>query len=250
MLQVAILKILRLNSISTFTGGVETYIVNIDRMLAELGHETMVITFNAGEKMPQSEMSVEIRTTKNPMYRFFHDLIPNEKIVNFLNEKFLEFAPDLIHIHHIRIGFSSLEKFLRLTNVPVVFTAHDALLVCPLSTLVKPGNEICNGGTGIRCGLTGCKIQGHLTYELLLARTIERIQKRHIKAFLCPSYSIFNYLDNVGFAPVVHLPSFSNFPKSAVEKEPDYESIPIILKLNCGSSLAILDINITASIFG
>ena len=217
------MKILRINSISTFTGGVEAYIGNIDSMLAELGHETMVITFNAGEKMPQSEMSIEIRSTNNPISRFFHDLIPSEKIVTFLKEKFLDFSPDLIHLHHIRISFSSLEKFLNMTTVPVVFTAHDALLVCPLSTLVKPGSEICDGGTGFRCGLTGCKIQGHLTYELFLARTIERIYREHINAFICPSYSIFNYLDKNGFRPVVHLPSFSNFPKNILEKEPDFE---------------------------
>lgn len=219
------MKILRINSISTFTGGVETYISNIDRMLTELGHQSMVITFNAGEGLPKSDIDIEIRSTNNPMSRFFRDLIPSENLVNFLNKQYLEFSPDLIHLHHIRIGFSSLEKFLTLTRVPVVFTAHDALLVCPLSTLVKPGSEICEGGTGIRCGLTGCRIQGHLTYEILLARSIQRIYRKHIKAFLCPSYSIFNYLDNNGFRPVVHLPSFSNFPKSALEKEPNYERI-------------------------
>ncbi len=219
------MKILRLNSIVTFRGGAESYIENITRMLSDLGHETLTITFLSGERGGSKPGFVEVVMSSNPIYRFTRDTIPLSDMVNFLNEKSYEFKPDIIHLHHLRNAFASVTKFILKANLPVVFTAHDALWVCPLSTLVQPGGNLCDGGVGVRCGFTGCKVHGHLTYELLLARAIRRISKTEIKAFLCPSYSIFNYLHNNGFEPVVHLPSFSKFEEEVVKNEPDYEKI-------------------------
>ena len=219
------MRILRLNSISGFRGGVEAYIESVDKLLYGLGHRTLTLTFNSGEPGKEDTDNLEIRVEAGAISRAFSDLIPSSKLISFLLEKHEQFKPDLIHIHHIRIAHSSIEKFLNLIPTPAVFTAHDALLACPLSTLVQPGNKICEGKTGIRCGFTGCEIHGHLVYELMLASTIKRLAKNKIKAFLCPSYSVYNYLHHSGFGPMVHLPSFSMFEEQARNEEPNYGNI-------------------------
>ena len=219
------MKILRLNSIVSFRGGAEAYIENITDMLSEIGHETLTITFVSGEENGQKPGFVEVKMSSNSVLRFIKDTIPWDQIVSYLLEKNAEFKPDIIHLHHLRNAFASVMKFLKMTEVPVVFTAHDALFVCPISTLVQPGNVICDGGTGIRCAFTGCKVHGHMTYELLLSYAIRKLSSGRIKAFLCPSYSIFNYLHNNGFGPVVHLPSFSKFDENVLKDEPEYEKI-------------------------
>ena len=219
------MRILRLNSIVTFRGGAEAYIENITDMLSELGHETLTITFLSGEGKEETPGNIEVRMKSDPISRFIEDTLPWGNIENFLMEKYAEFKPDLIHLHHIRNGFSSVKNFLMKTDVPLVFTAHDALWVCPISTLVQPGNKICEGGTKLRCAFTGCKVHGHVAYELLLASAIRKISSKKLKAILCPSYSIYNYLHGNGFNPVVHLPSFSKFDHNDLKNNPDYEAI-------------------------
>ena len=219
------MKILRLNSIVSFRGGAEAYIENVSKMLSELGHENLTITFLSGEGGPSKPEFVDVVMSSNPISRFVRDSIAWNDIVNFLNGKVSEFKPDIIHLHHLRNASASVAKFIQMTNLPVVFTAHDALWACPLSTLVQPGGKICDGGTGIRCGFTGCKIQGHLTYELLLASKIRKLANSRINAILCPSYSVMDYLHNNGFSPTVHLPSFSKFEEGVRNEEPLFGEI-------------------------
>lgn len=219
------MKILRLNAITSFRGGAETYIENINDMLESSGHETLTVTFNSGESLEPTENYIEVKTNSNPFSRFINDPLPKERIFNFLTDIYNKFNPDIIHLHHLRIEYASIEKFLMETTTPILFTAHDALLVCPLSTLVQPGGKICDGGIGLRCAFTGCKVHGHLSYELLLSASIKKLNEKRIVGFLCPSYSIYNYLHNNGFAPVVHLPSFSKFETLIKKNEPNFNSI-------------------------
>lgn len=226
------MKLLRLNSISGSLGGVETYIENTDKLLSERGFNILTVTFTSGDSSFNKQDNVEIRVTSNQIKRLLKDVIIQDNILNKLNLIYEEFKPDIVHLHHYRIVFNTISKFLNSKNVPVVFTAHDALAVCPLSTLVRPGNLICDGGIGIRCGFTGCKIHSHLPYEILLEREFRKLCVNKIKALLCPSYSIMNYLISNGYKPAVHLPSYSFFEQSVVKNEPDYKDI--LSKKNIG----------------
>lgn len=226
------MKLLRLNSISGSHGGVETYIENTDKLLSERGFSILTVTFTSGDSSANKQDNIEIIVTSNQIKRLLKDTIIQETILNKLNLIFEEFKPDIIHLHHYRIAFNTISRFLKSKNVPVVFTAHDALAVCPLSTLVRPGNIICEGGIGIRCGFTGCKIHSHLPYEILLEREFRKLCVDKINAFFCPSYSIMNYLISNGYKPVVHLPSYSFFEQSVVKNEPDFKGI--LSKKNIG----------------
>lgn len=226
------MKILRLNSISGPVGGVETYIENTDKLLSERGFRILTVTLLSGDSSMNKKNNIVIEVTSNQVKRLLKDIIIQDTILNKLDLIYDEFKPDIVHLHHYRIAFNTITKFLNSKNVPVVFTAHDALAVCPLSTLVRPGNVICEGGIGIRCGFTGCKIHSHLPYEILLEREFRKLCENKIKAFLSPSYSIMNYLISNSYKPVVHLPSYSFFDQTVVKNEPEYKDI--LSKTNIG----------------
>lgn len=226
------MRILRLNSVSGPTGGVETYIDNTDKALSQLGHFTKTITLTTEKELSATPQNVSVRITSSSLGRVFHDILTSNDLINRLNLEYRKFHPDLIHLHHFRIGFKTVYKFLTSIDTPTVFTAHDALAVCPLSTLVKPGDVICEGGVSLRCGFTGCKIHSHLPYELMLSRSFKKLSESKIKAFICPSYSIMNYLISNGFDPSVHLPSFSYFNSNVKSSEPRYDDI--LLNKNIG----------------
>lgn len=222
---IVLMKILRLNSLSGPTGGVEDYIDNVNGLLKKSGHEIFTITLTTGGTSSKSSEHVLINSDQNALGRVFNDPFQNDELLKSLDFYYDNFKPDLIHLHHYRIAFATVSNFLLSKKVPVVFTAHDALAVCPLSTLVKPGNVICEGGVAIRCGFTGCKIHSHLPYEILLSKSFRNLAKEKIKAFLCPSYSIRNYLISNNFSPAIHLPSFSYFDPKVINQEPDHDRI-------------------------
>ncbi|MHB1807492.1 MAG: glycosyltransferase family 4 protein [Thermoplasmataceae archaeon] len=226
------MKILRLNSISGPVGGVEMYIENTDKLLTERGNSVLTVTLTGGESVQKNQYNVEIKITSKQIRRVFQDISPQENLLKELENLYDRFKPDLIHLHHYRIAFSTIYKFINSKNVPVVFTAHDALVVCPLSTLVKPGSIICEGGVGIRCGFTGCKIHSHLPYEIMLEKSFRKLSEMKIKALICPSYSVMNYLISNGYNPAVHLPSYSFFDESIVRVEPNY--VKILSQKNIG----------------
>lgn len=219
------MKILRLNSISGEPGGVERYIENINAILKEKNHEIITVTLTTGTTSytPNNESNIIFEV--NPYRRLISDQIVDKSILDRLILIVEQFKPDILHLHHFRIGFQTVRKFLMSINTPVVFTAHDALAVCPISTLVRPGNVICEGGVSLRCGFTGCKIHSHLPYELLLSKSFKNLSESRIKTFICPSYSIMNYLISNGFGPSVHLPSFSYFDQNLRSSEPKYNDI-------------------------
>lgn len=219
------MRILRLNSVSGPLGGVETYIENANKILSQDGHTVTTITLSTMGSLKNDGQNFVISTSSNSITRMFHDIILSEELLNRLYSVYSNFKPDIIHLHHFRIGFRTIFNFLMSHDTPVVFTAHDALAVCPLSTLVKPGNVICEGGVALRCAFTGCRIHSHLPYEMMLSRNFKVLAKSKIKALICPSYSIMNYLISNGFSPTVHLPSFSVFDENAVNKEPDFDEI-------------------------
>ncbi|WP_075056522.1 glycosyltransferase [Thermogymnomonas acidicola] len=217
------MKILRLNSVAGPPGGVEAYIEGVDRILSKYGHETRTITLTTGVRREKSVNEIEIVSPPpSPLTRAINDVIPSDEVYEALLSEYRTFRPDLIHLHHLRIGFASVVRFLRSVEEPVVFTAHDALAVCPLSTLVKPGNVICEGGASVRCAFTGCRIHSHLPYELILSRAFRELSESSIRAFICPSYAVMRYFSRFNFRPTVHLLSFSHFDPKLVSEEPRY----------------------------
>jgi glycosyltransferase involved in cell wall biosynthesis len=124
------------------------------------------------------------------------------------------FSPDLIHLHRFDAMFTPIARAVSALEIPVVFTAHDAELVCPISTLIRPGGVVCEGGVRPRCMFTGCRVGWGLPYNLWQTQVFDRELAPRIAAYLCPSTLLATYLHENGYRPAIHLPPFARIPES------------------------------------
>lgn len=122
----------------------------------------------------------------------------------YLRDAYASSAPDIVHLHHFERRFGPIAHFLREVDVPVVFTAHDAEPVCPISTLVLPDGRECEGGVRWRCQFTGCAVGWGLPVNLLERRLFDRLE---VARFVCPSAAIQRKLDQNGYGPTTVVPT-------------------------------------------
>ncbi|EQD36270.1 hypothetical protein B2A_12211, partial [mine drainage metagenome] len=148
--------------------------------------------------------------------RYLTDLRSDGPVARAIRRAYREFEPDLIHLHHFDAAFAEVAAALRTTRVPILFTAHDAELVCPNGQLVRPKAIICEGGIRPRCRFTGCSVGWGLPYELAQRAVFDRYVAPRIHSYLCPSDSLCRYLASHGYRPTVHLPSFAALPDPVV----------------------------------
>ena len=213
------MRILRVNSWDGAAGGTEVYIRQVTAELDRRGHETRTLNLASGPHAPARPEERYLEMPSLGARRVISDPFPAEKVARFLEENYAEFRPDLVHLHHFRAAFGAVGRFFRNLSAPVVFTAHDSELVCPIGQLVRPGNVICEGGILPRCQFTGCEVGWGLPYELAQRAAFDRDVAPQVRAFLCPSQSIARYLETNGYGPTVHVPSFVEVP-AAVEAAP------------------------------
>ena len=120
-------RVLRITARTDAPGGVEQYIREVNSMLGYAGvvAHTLEITSSSTEFNYGKESTV-ISVENSRIKRFVNDSIPNESLLKHIMEVKKKFTPDIIHLHRFRIGYSSISKFIKNTDIPVIFTAHDA----------------------------------------------------------------------------------------------------------------------------
>ncbi len=219
------MRILRINSWDgPGTGGAEGYIRSVMDELESRGHPNLLV--NLTDVRPSGPVPDEHYLPMVPMSRALprmrQDLGETPGLGSFLTETVRTFRPDLVQLHHFEAGFTSLGRFLRGLRVPLVVTAHDAWLVCPLGTLVRPGAILCEGGIRPRCQFTGCAVGRGLPYSLWQKRLFEAWVAPKVRAYLCPSRSLMDYLDRHRYRPALHLPSFAQIPPAVRQEAPPY----------------------------
>jgi len=187
------MRILRLHSFEGRPGGAERQIEWANEELRRRGHS--VLTFSFSDPYAGWETA--------PKRGSFVSDLRSPEAWRRVNNAILGFTPDVIHLHHFQAYFGSIAKALGQTKVPIVFTAHDAEVVCPISTLVLPSGTKCEGGIELRCQLTGCEVGYGLALNLLERRTFDRLR---IKTYIAPSRAIQEMLSLHGYEPTVHIP--------------------------------------------
>ena len=209
------MRILRINSWDgPGTGGAEGYLRSVMDELESRGHPNLLL--NLTDVLPSAPRPDERYLPMAPMSapgpRMRQDLGELPALASYLDEAVRSFRPDLVQLHHFEAAFTTVGRFLRRLPIPLIVTAHDAWLVCPIGTLVRPGTVICEGGIRWRCQFTGCAVGRGLPYSLWQKRLFDAWVAPKVRAYLCPSASLMDYLDRHGYAPAVHLPSFAPIP--------------------------------------
>lgn len=224
-------RIFRIDNWDGAPGGAQEYVREVTAELAARGHVTRVIQVTDGAVAIPPPIGLQVSTSHRRGTRFRQDVFLDRGYRDLLEREIREFRPDLISLHHFDARFATIARVLAAQQVPIVMANHDAELVCPISTLVQPGNVVCDGGVRVRCLFTGCRVGWGGPYNLLQTRSFDGWLRERIRAYLCPSRSLTTYLDSNGYRPAIHLPSFARIPsevRAAALPPPESATPPTI----------------------
>lgn len=210
------MRVLRINDWTGPPGGTEAYLTAVAGALEARGHPQKTVSLTDAVSVcgyqPQRWEEV-LPIAPMGAKRLSQDLGSSPKTFRRLNEIVREFRPDLVHLHHFDSLFSPMARFLQRLDVPLVMTAHDAKLVCPIATLVLPDGKLCEGRILPRCQLTGCAVGWGLPYKLEMDRVFRKKVAPRIRLFIAPSRAAAGFLERHEFRPTSVLPPFIEVPK-------------------------------------
>ena len=206
------MRILRIDSWDGRSGGAQEYVRTVSDRLARLGHPQRLLQVVSEPRPGARDDERVVELPARGLRRRAEDLVAAPEFERRLAAELRDFRPDLIHLHHFDAVFGPMARGLERAGVPLVFTAHDTELVCPISTLLRPGNVVCDGGVRMRCLFTGCHVGLGGPYNLWQASVFGRQVQPKVRAFLCPSLRLTRYLYDNGFRPAIHLPPFVELP--------------------------------------
>jgi glycosyltransferase involved in cell wall biosynthesis len=206
-------RILRIDSWEGRPGGGQVYVRSVADELTARGHPQRLLNI-VSEAPADPRPDERYLVTPSPgRERLGEDLVASAEFDGLFQASVEEFQPELVHLHRFDALFTPIARCLERVDVPLVFTAHDAELVCPISTLVRPGGVICEGGVLPRCLFTGCDVGvAGLGYNLWQRQVFDRQVAPRVRAFLCPSQLLAQYLHVHGYRPAIHLPPFARIP--------------------------------------
>ncbi|KAB8288228.1 glycosyltransferase [Bifidobacterium avesanii] len=148
------MKILLVNKYFYRKGGAETYFFALAEGLKALGHEVAFFSMQHPENEP-SYWSKYFVSEKDYVGKIsaFQQVKEAATLVYSLESKrkfealLEEFQPDIIHMNnvHRQLTLSILDApYLKRHRVPVVYTAHDYILLCPAYTMVDGSGHVCD----------------------------------------------------------------------------------------------------------
>lgn len=219
------MRILLVNKYFYRKGGAETYFFALAEGLRALGHEVAFFSM----QHPNNESSywnkyfVSEKDYVGDISAFKKVQEASTLIYSFeARRKFEalleEFKPDVIHMNnvHRQLTLSILDApYLKKHHVPVVYTAHDYILLCPAYTMVNGRGEVCDACLDkhfIHATKNVC-VKGSRVKSALATMEAEFLKLHHsydkIDLIIAPSEFMKSKLEEGGFAgKVVALQNF------------------------------------------
>ncbi len=210
------MKILLVNRYHYPVGGTETYLFALDRMLREAGHQVRHFSAADPRNLPCGEAEFFARPL-DPQKRPFDAarMLWNGEAARKLDALLARERPDVAHLNlvHHSLTLSILGPLAR-RKIPVVWTVHDLLPLCPNHLMLRAGKpcEDCLRGGYRACLLHRC-VGGSVSkslagsFETWAARRLRLYDK--VGCFIAPSECYRALLERAGFsrASVLHLPN-------------------------------------------
>src|SRR5579884_2462679 len=128
-------------------GGTEVYVASLARAQREQGWEvTIAAPAPANSRYIHDGFEVHrYATARRLSLRELYGEGDPEAARNFL-EVLQVVRPDLVHLHALTSGVSlRVAREVRRAGIPLVFTCHTPTVTCNRGTLLRWGNEICDG---------------------------------------------------------------------------------------------------------
>lgn len=210
------MRILLVNKYFYRKGGAETYFFALAEGLRALGHEVAFFSMQHpnNESSYWSKYFVSEKDYVGDISAFKKVQEASTLIYSFeARRKFEalleEFKPDVIHMNnvHRQLTLSILDApYLKKHHVPVVYTAHDYILVCPAYTMVNGHGEVCDACLDkhfIHAVKDAC-VKGSRAKSALATMEAEFLKFHHayskIDLIIAPSQFMKSKLDEGGFA--------------------------------------------------
>ena len=144
------MKILLLNECHYPRGGADIVYLNTGRILESHGHEVHYFSIASKKKYACEDEKYFFHKSKNPILSLM-DYFYSFKAAKALKRMIKEVHPDVAHIHLIwGVLTPSVLKVLKKSQVPIVHTAHDYLMCCPVNHFLDSNGIICE-----RCRVYG-----------------------------------------------------------------------------------------------
>lgn len=148
------MKILLVNKFHYRKGGAETYYLTVGSELERMGHEVAYFSMRHPDNLPCKwdkyfVTQREYNNVKNP-FKAARDgvaLIYSPEAKRNFQALCEEFRPDVVHLNnvHRQITLSILDApYLRENRVPVFYTAHDYVTVCPGYLMLDGDGRVCD----------------------------------------------------------------------------------------------------------
>lgn len=138
------MRILLTNKFYYRRGGDCIYMLNLEQLLKEHGHEVAVFAMDYPENIdtPWEKYFPSNMTGLKPLTRPFGDNETRRKFTRLLDD----FKPDVVHLNNIHTQLSPvIAEIAHRRGVRVVWTLHDYKLLCPRYDCMRNGNncELC-----------------------------------------------------------------------------------------------------------
>lgn len=148
------MKILLVNKFHYRKGGAETYYLTVGSELERMGHEVAYFSMKHPNNLPCKwdryfVAQREYNDVKNPLsaVRDGIALIYSPEAKRNFQALCEEFRPDVVHLNnvHRQITLSILDApYLKEHHVPVFYTAHDYVTVCPGYLMLDGEDRVCD----------------------------------------------------------------------------------------------------------
>lgn len=224
-------RVLMVNKFHYPRGGSETYHFAVGENLERMGHEVAWFAMEDPRNLPcrwskyfvspsdytgKASPAKKLRDGARLVYSFE----ARRKFEGLLEE----FRPDVIHLNlvHRQLTFSILDvPHLRRHPVPVVYTAHDYIPVCPNCTMLDGAGEVCDAcldGRFRHCVERRC-VKGSRAKSALAAAEAAFLRRhgsyRKVDRIIAPSEFMRGKLLEGGF-PASQVVCMKNFAKAEV----------------------------------
>lgn len=190
------MKILQINKFLYPRGGAETYLLGLDSLLRQAGHET--VFFSQKHPLNRRDANDDLFVSHLELGGFsFKSLLKISRIfwsfeaARQVRELIAREKPDIVHIHNVYHQLSpSVIKAAKKSGLPVVMTVHDYKLVRPDYSLRADGKRV--------------RPKDSRLAQMLLALEF-RFQKlfnnygKHVDLFLAPSQFLKDRLVEAGY---------------------------------------------------
>lgn len=222
------MKILLANKFYYRRGGDCIYVLNLEQLLKDKGHEVAVFSMDYSENINSkfqeyfpSEISFSIPGNKNLKESFLRSFGTKEVASKF-SRLLSDFKPDVVHLNNIHTQLSPIiAKIAHERGVKVVWTLHDYKLLCPRYDCLRNDAQVCE-----LCFTDKTQVIKHRCMKnSVLASTIAYLEaikwtknklESYTNYFICPSRFMYDKMLQGGFrsAKLINLSNFIDVKRS------------------------------------